>query len=106
MKIDAGEFTLQKKESILYGVSAKSDNTELKEAVNDFVSILLAKVFKDMDQSIPRSELTQESFGQSWYREMVMDEYAKTAAKQSLKSLGETVYRQLTGGKREIIQED
>ncbi len=75
--------------------SNTSDN-ELKEACHDFVSILLSKVFKDMDESINRSGLTEEAYGSKWFRQMVLDEYAKEASKQSLKPLANSLYRDIT----------
>lgn len=69
---------------------------ELRAAVDDFVSILMAQVFKDMDQSIPRSGLIDESFGQKWFREMLYDEYAKSASREALRPLGDALYNQLS----------
>jgi len=97
MKINNSVTAVQNNERILYEKSARPEDEELKEAVSEFVSVLLSKIFKDMDKSIPRTELTKESYGQSWFREMIMDEYAKTASKQALRSLGETVYKQIAG---------
>jgi len=100
MKINNSATTVQNNGRILYEKSAKPKDAELKEAVSEFVSILLSKIFKDMDKSIPRTELTEESYGQSWFREMIMDEYAKTASKQALRSIGETVYKQIAGAQQ------
>jgi len=97
MKINNSVTPVQNNGRILYEKSEKPKDDGLKEAVSEFVSILLSKIFKDMDKSIPRSELTEESYGQSWFREMILDEYAKTASKQALRSLGETVYKQIAG---------
>ncbi len=75
------------------GVSSKD---ALREAVDDFVSIFMAQLFKQMDESIPRSGFIEESFGQKWFREMLYDEYAKSASKQALKPLGDALYKQLS----------
>ncbi len=72
------------------------DKDALREAVDDFVSIFMAQLFKQMDQSIPRSGFIEESFGQKWFREMLYDEYAKSASKQALKPLGDALYKQLS----------
>ncbi|HNW46044.1 MAG TPA: rod-binding protein [Thermotogota bacterium] len=100
MKINNSVMAVQNNERILCEKSKKPKDDELKEAVNEFVSILLSQIFKDMDRSIPRTGLTEESYGQSWFREMILDEYAKTASKQALRSLGETVYKQIAGVKQ------
>src|SRR6056297_3898595 len=77
-------------------LNSKTQDAELKEACHDFVSILLSKVFKDMDASINRSGLTEEAYGNKWFREMVLDEYAKQASKQSLKPLANSLYKDIT----------
>ncbi len=77
-------------------LNPNTSDTTLKEACHDFVSILLAKVFKDMDESINRSGLTEEAYGNKWFRQMVLDEYAKEASKQSLKPLANSLYRDIT----------
>jgi len=77
-------------------LKVKQQDAELKEACHDFVSILLSKVFKDMDESINRSGLTDEAYGSKWFRQMVLDEYAKEASKQSLKPLANSLYRDIT----------
>jgi Rod binding domain-containing protein len=76
-------------------VNEKTENKELKEACNEFVSVLLSQIFKDMDKSIQRSELTEDSYGNKWFREMMYDEYSQSAAKQSLKSLSNSLYRDI-----------
>jgi len=77
-------------------LNSNTSDASLKEACHDFVSILLAKVFKDMDESINRSGLTEEAYGNKWFRQMVLDEYAKEASKQSLKPLANSLYRDIT----------
>lgn len=77
-------------------LASNTSDEALKEACHDFVSILLSKVFKDMDASINRSGLTQEAYGNKWFREMVLDEYAKQASKQSLKPLANSLYKDIT----------
>lgn len=77
-------------------LNSKTSDAALKEACHDFVSILLSKVFKDMDESINRSGLTEEAYGSKWFRQMVLDEYAKEASKQSLKPLAKSLYNDIT----------
>jgi len=74
----------------------RDENGQLEEAVNDFVSILLSKVFKDMYESIPKSSLVEEGHGEKWFREMVLDEYAKKASRNTFKSLSSQIYREIS----------
>ncbi|HOO32259.1 MAG TPA: rod-binding protein [Thermotogota bacterium] len=76
-------------------VTENTENEELREACNEFVSVLLSQIFKDMDNSIQRSELTEDSYGGKWYREMMYDEFSKSAAKQSMKTLSDSLYNDI-----------
>ncbi len=76
-------------------VNEKTENKELREACNEFVSVLLSQIFKDMDDSIQRSELTEDAYGNKWFREMMYDEFSKSATKQSMKSLSDSLYRDI-----------
>ena len=52
MKINNSVMAVQNNERILCEKSKKPKDDELKEAVNEFVSILLSQIFKDMDLSL------------------------------------------------------
>ncbi len=77
-------------------LNGKAEDSELKQACSEFVSILLSKIFKDMDESINRSNLTDEAYGNQWFRQMILDEYSKEASKQSLKTLANSLYKDIT----------
>ncbi len=77
------------------GIQKTSDKDELRESVDDFVSVLVSKVFKDMYNSIPKSGFINENLGDKWFKEMLIDEYSKKAAKENLKSIGDMIYRQI-----------
>ena len=77
-------------------LNGKAEDSELKQACSEFVSILLSKIFKDMDESINRSNLTDEAYGNQWFRQMILDEYSKEASKQSLKTLANSLYKDNT----------
>ncbi|HPE68331.1 MAG TPA: rod-binding protein [Thermotogota bacterium] len=95
--VDHTSTRIQSTQNALTRVSSQKDlqDTQLREAVNEFVSVFLSKIFKDMDEAIPRSGLMGEGFGESWFRQMLYDEYAQVAARQTLKQMGEAVYRQV-----------
>ena len=50
MKINNSVTPVQNNGRILYEKSEKPKDDGLKEAVSEFVSILLSKIFKDMDK--------------------------------------------------------
>jgi len=90
-----GNTNLNTVEKKAESISSQEDDQQLKKACSEFVSILLSKIFKDMDASIDRSGLTEEAYGNKWFRQMVLDEYSKEASKQSLKSLADSLYRDI-----------
>ena len=74
-------------------LNGKAEDSELKQACSEFVSILLSKIFKDMDESINRSNLTDEAYGNQWFRQMILDEYSKEASfsEDNLKTTGKQI---------------
>ena len=75
-------------------------NKALKKATEEFVSYFFYQIFKEMWDSIPKSELIPETNGQKMFRDMLLYEYSKKVASQDasnltnliLKSLGQKVY--------------
>ncbi|GEM_PF-6765568 len=72
----------------------------LKKATEEFVSYFFYQIFKEMWNSIPKSELIPETNGQKMFRDMLLYEYSKKVASQDasnltnliLKSLGQKAY--------------
>ena len=72
----------------------------LKKATEEFVSYFFYQIFKEMWNSIPKSELIPETNGQKMFRDMLLYEYSKKVASQDasnltnliLKSLGQKTY--------------
>lgn len=91
-----GNTDLTKVNNQAESLKRTTEDAELKEACHEFVSVLLSKIFKDMDESINRSNLTDEAYGNKWFRQMVLDEYSKAASKQSLKTLANSLYKDIT----------
>ncbi len=73
----------------------------LKEATEEFVSYFFYQIFKEMWNSIPKSDLIPETDGQKMFRDMLLYEYSKKVASQDasnlvnliLKSLGQKTYQ-------------
>ncbi len=75
---------------------------KLSEVSKQFAGWFIYEVFKKMDNTVPRSGFLKESFGEKWFREMLYQQYALSAAKKDLKNLSEMVYKSLGG--KEIPQ--
>jgi len=70
---------------------------KLKETSAEFVSILVGMIFKKMEESIPRSDLLKETNEEKWFKEMLIDEYSKSAARDNFSQLTDMVYNSLKG---------
>ena len=75
----------------------KDTDKRLKEASAEFVAILVGMIFKKMEESIPRSDLLKETNEEKWFREMLIDEYSKYAARDNFSQLTNMVYNSLKG---------
>ncbi|WP_126993230.1 rod-binding protein [Thermosipho globiformans] len=85
-------------------ISKVSQNTvnqinvdKLKKVSEEFVANFFFQIFRKMYDTIPKSSLIPESFGEKWFRENMLYEYSKMAAKNDLKDLSMSVYRSLGG---------
>ena len=73
----------------------------LKEATEEFVAYFFYQIFKEMWNSIPKSNLIPETTGQKMFMDMLLYEYSKKVAYQDasnltnliLKSLGQKTYQ-------------
>ncbi len=75
---------------------------KLREVSEQFAGWFIYEVFKKMDNTVPRSGFLKESFGEKWFREMLYQQYAQSAARKDLKNISDMVYKSLGG--KEISQ--
>ncbi|WP_448374924.1 rod-binding protein [Fervidobacterium sp.] len=82
-------------------INTKSEEyqKQLRKVSEEFAAWYVYEVFKKMYDTVPKSGLLQESFGERWFREMLLQQYALKASKTDLKDLSEMIYRSL-GGKK------
>lgn len=76
---------------------------QLRKASDEFASMYIYEVFKKMYDTVPKSGFLQDSFGESWFREMLLQDYALKSAKTDLKSISDMIYRSIGG--EETLQE-
>lgn len=70
---------------------------KLKKVSEEFVANFFFQIFRKMYDTIPKSSLIKESFGEKWFKENLMYEYSKKAAATDLKGLSLSVYKSLGG---------
>lgn len=70
---------------------------QLRKVSEEFAAWYIYEIFKKMYDTVPKSGLIQESFGERWFREMLLQQYALKTAKTDLKDLSDMIYRSLRG---------
>jgi Rod binding domain-containing protein len=70
---------------------------KLKKVSEEFAAWYVYEIFKKMYSTVPKSGLIQESFGERWFREILLQQYALKAARTDLKDLSEIIYKSLGG---------
>ncbi|KAF2961622.1 rod-binding protein [Fervidobacterium sp. 2310opik-2] len=70
---------------------------QLRKVSEEFAAWYIYEIFKKMYDTVPKSGLIQESFGERWFREMLLQQYALKTAKTDLKDLSDMIYRSLGG---------
>lgn len=81
-------------------LSAKveEDNAKLKKACDDFSSIFVSMLWKQMRNTIPENGFLPKSNAEKIFQEMMDDELAKEMARNEGFSLSKTLYEQLRLG--------
>ena len=72
------------------------DSAKLKKACRDFEAILLEFMLQKMRESVPKSDLTEQSRGEEIYRSMLDEEISRQIADTRGVGLSDLLYRQLS----------
>lgn len=86
--------------------SSQEYQTKLRKVSEEFAAWYIYEIFKKMYNTIPKSGLVQESFGERWFREMLLQQYALKAAKTDLRTISDMIYKSLGGKKFQKQQFD
>ncbi|MGE5371741.1 MAG: rod-binding protein [Solirubrobacterales bacterium] len=77
-------------------VLSEKDDKKLKQSCQDFEAVFAGMMLKAMRETmIPKTGLTEESYGRSMFQSMLDDEYANNMAAQGSLGLSQTLYDQL-----------
>lgn len=71
---------------------SEEDKKKLKEACEEFESIMLSAIFKQMRRSVPQGGLLKESIADKIFSEMFIDEVSKNASRQGGIGLSKLLY--------------
>ena len=88
---------IKKIEQLTKNFNSPEYQTQLRKVSEEFAAWYVYEVFKKMYDTVPKSGLLQESFGERWFREMLLQQYSLKAARTDLKDLSDMIYRSLGG---------
>src|SRR5439155_22975807 len=69
----------------------------LREATQEFESLFIAQLMREMRSTVPESSLLGSSSGQQIFREMLDQEFSRRAAYSGDFGIGDLLYRQPGG---------
>jgi len=83
-------------ETKLQKAYSEKDKEKLKEACQDFESIMLQMVYKEMKKTIPESEAIPEDSGREIYQSMLDEKLIGKASNSTQIGLGKMLYEQMS----------
>jgi len=86
-----GEF-----ESALDKAIQEKDDQKLKKACSDLESVFVNMMFKQMRNTIQKSDLFSGGTGEEMYEDMLYEKYAEESSKNNGIGIGDILYRQLS----------
>lgn len=85
-------------EKMLEKAVAEKDEKKLKEACKNFESLFINMMFSQMRKTVQKTNLFGESFAESNYEDMLMEEYSKEMSKGNGIGLADVMYKQMVKG--------
>jgi len=82
-------------EKSLKNAMGKNDEAALKKACQEFESIFLSMMYKEMKATVPKSGLIPDDIGMDVYNSMLDEMLMENASKSSRLGLGDILYKQL-----------
>ncbi len=86
-----GEF-----ERALEKAIEEKDEEKLKQTCRDLESLFVSMMFKQMRNTVQKSDLFRGGFAEDMYEDMLLDKYAEEVSKGNGTGLGDILYRQLS----------
>lgn len=85
----------------LENLAKTEDKERLMKVCQEFESIFLNMVFKEMKSTIPESDFVEKTFDREVFESMYIEEMAKVSAKSGGIGLADEIYKSLT---REVVR--
>ena len=82
-------------EEKLRAAAAKGDDKELKEVCNEFESIFINMMYKQMKATVPKSDFLNSDSATELFQSMLDDELCISASKRGI-GIGDVMYKQLS----------
>lgn len=86
-----GEF-----ENALEKAIQEKDDQKLKKACSDLEAVFVNMMFKQMRNTVQKSELISGGYAEEIYEDMLYEKYAEEASKNNGIGLADILYRQLS----------
>ena len=83
-------------EDVLKEAVSNKNEKELKEACQNLEAVFLNMVFKNMRNTIEKSDILGDSFATGIYEDMLYENFADEASKGKGVGIGEMLYKQLS----------
>lgn len=96
-----GEF-----ESALEKAIEEKDDKKLKKACSDLEAVFVNMMFKQMRNTVQKSDLFGGGYAEEMYEDMLFDKYSEEASKNNGVGLGDILYRQLSKSMKKESEEN
>ena len=74
----------------------EKDDAKLKETCQEFESLFINMMMKEMRKTVPERELLSSSFATDTYQEMLDEEISKSASKGNGIGIADAMYKQIS----------
>ncbi|OGO79593.1 MAG: hypothetical protein A2Y23_09495 [Clostridiales bacterium GWB2_37_7] len=83
-------------EEILKQAQEEKDEKKLMEASKNLEAVFVNMMFKQMQNTVPKSGLTDGGMGEETFKDMLFEKYAEEATKGSGLGLAQIIFKQLS----------
>ncbi|HYF84396.1 MAG TPA: rod-binding protein [Clostridia bacterium] len=93
-------------ESALEKAIEEKDEKKLKKACSDLEAIFVNMMFKQMRNTVQKSDLVDGGSAEEMYEDMLFDKYAEEVSKGQGTGLGDVLYKQLSKNMKKESEEN
>lgn len=93
-------------ESELEKAVQEKDDQKLKKVCSDLEAVFISMMFKQMRNTVQKSELMGGGYAEEMYEDMLYEKYAEEASKNKGIGIGDILYKQLSKSMNKESGED